>query len=95
MYDRTTRIQGGSSFADAMLRGGASSESYARTMMRRKMDKVWGDESPYTYHASEEFFIIAREGVPVAIRDFQFVEMKRSEAVHAFEDWVMEIIGKK
>lgn len=95
MYDKTTRIQGGSSFADAMFRGSASAESYARTMMKRKLDKEWGDESPYTYHEAGDSFIIACEGVPVVIRDFQFVEMKRSESVHAFEEWVAEIIRRK
>lgn len=95
MYDRTTRIQGGSSFADAMLRGNASSENYARAMIGRKLEKEWGEESPYTFHSMGESFIIAREGVPVMIRDFQFVEMKRSESVHAFEEWVLEIIRRK
>ena len=94
MYNETTRVKGGSSFADAMLRGNASSESYARIMMKRKLDKEWGDESPYAYHSTKDFFIIARDGVPVMIRDFQFVEMKRSESVHAFEEWVMEIIRR-
>lgn len=95
MYDKTTRKNGGNSFADAMFRFGASSENYARTMVGRKLDKEWGDDSPYTFHASEGFFIIAHEGVPVIIRDYQFVEKKRSESVHAFEEWVMEIIRRE
>ena len=95
MYNQSTRVQGGSSFADAMFRFSAGPEHYAQTMFDRVVAREWGEYCPYTFHSSPGYFIIAHKGSPVMIKDYSFVEEKRSEAVRAFENWVLDIIGRK
>ena len=95
MYNESTRIRGGSCFGDSVFRCQASSFNYARTMFNRVAQKEWGEVSPYTLHMTEKFFIIAHKGSPLIIKDYDFVEEKRSIAVHAYEDWVLDIIRRK
>lgn len=95
MYDyKEKRIRGGSSYADAMYRFGASPEHYARRMTERIIEKEWGIESPFRYFGSEGFFIISENDVPVIIKDYEFVEIHRCTAVHSFENWVQELVKK-
>ncbi|MBO1263982.1 hypothetical protein J3A84_02855 [Proteiniclasticum sp. SCR006] len=96
MYDyKENRVHGGSSYADAMYRFGATSEHYARRMTERTIEKEWGKDSPYRYFGADTFFIISRNDVPMIIKDYAFVEMHRCTAVHSFENWVKELVRKE
>lgn len=95
MYDyKEKRIPGGSSYADALYRFGASPEDYARRMTERIIEKEWGEDAPYRYFGAEAFFIISENDVPVIIKDYAFVEIHRCTAVHSFENWVQELVKK-
>lgn len=92
MYGKETRINGGRSFADAMLRFNASPQEYALLFFNRVTKKMHLDPSDVKYFATEDFFILVRHKKPFLTEDFQFVEKKRSEALDAFEEWLTEVI---
>ncbi len=94
MYNKDKRIQGGSSFADAVFRFNASPEDYAKRMFHRVIEKEWGDASLFRFYTAESYFIITKDEKPMIINDYEFVEKKRCEDVHGFEKWVYEMIKK-
>ena len=95
MYDyKENRVHGGSSYADALYRFGASPEDYARRMTERIIEKEWGEDSPYRYFGAEAFFIISENDVPVITKDNAFVVDNRGTAVQSFENWVQELVKK-
>lgn len=87
MYNQYRRVQGGSSYADAMFRFGAHPKSYAEGMMERVLRKRKNPDAPFKYHAGEDYFLISYNHQVKLIEDFQFVEDKRAEGVHALEEW--------
>ena len=92
MYGKETRINGGRSFADAMLRFNASPQEYALLFFNRVTKKMHLDPSDVKYFATEDFFMLAYQKIPFIVEDFSFVELKRSEGVHAFEEWLSKTI---
>lgn len=50
------------------------------------------DPSDVKYFATEDFFMLAYQKIPFIVEDFSFVELKRSEGVHAFEEWLSKTI---
>lgn len=92
MYGKETRINGGRSFADAMLRFNASPQQYAMHFFKRVTKKMHLDPSDVKYFATEDYFMLVKHQKPILIEDFQFVEKKRSETLDAFEVWLTEVI---
>ena len=92
MYGKETRINGGRSFADAMLRFNASPQEYALLFFNRVTKKMHLDPSDVKYFATEDFFMLAYQKIPFIVEDFSFVELKKSEGVHAFEEWLSKTI---
>ena len=87
----SSRARGGSSYADSMFRMYSSSDNYAKTIFDRLIRK-FGNELNFQMFTSGSYFLIAKDDKPVLIKDYFFVESKRCESVHAFEEWLKEIL---
>lgn len=92
MYEKNTRVSGGSSYSDALFRISATSQNYARKMFQKVMEKNSFDPKEIQYIATEDFFLLTLGQKPAIIEDFHFVELKRCEGVHAFEEWLVKTI---
>lgn len=95
MYNSTTRVPGGSSYADAVFRTTADTKSYAQKMFHRVIEKKSFNPEEIRFFTTEEFFILIYQKKPFHMEDFNFVELKRSEGVHAFEEWLSKTIFQK
>ena len=95
MYSSTTRVPGGSSYADAIFRTTADAKSYAQKMFNRVIEKKSFNPHEIRFFATEDFFMLAYQKIPFIVEDFSFVELKRSEGVHAFEEWLSKTIFQK
>ncbi|SFO04309.1 hypothetical protein [Proteiniclasticum ruminis] len=94
MYNSTKRVPGGSSYADAVFRTTADAKSYAQKMFHRVIERKSFNPHEIQFFATEDFFMLAYQKIPFIVEDFSFVELKRSEGVHAFEEWLSKTIFK-
>lgn len=92
MYNNTTRVPGGSCYGDSVFRTTASPQSYARTMFQKVISKRSFNPDEIRYFSTEDFFMLVYQQKPLLVENFDFVEMKRSEGVHAFEEWLSKTI---
>jgi len=49
----------------------------------------------FSFYSTKRFFIITKEGVPLIIQDYDFVELKRQEGTYAYDQWVEDIVEGK
>lgn len=86
-YNKDLRVRGGEGFSSAMFRFTAHPRKYCSSLGYSRLKKL-GLNEVFKIFCTESFFIIAKEGKPMIIKDYYFVESKRQEGVYAFEDWL-------
>lgn len=93
--DDSKRVNGGSSWADAVFRKQANPRSYAKKMIEnviRRNDLI--DQQIECFFA-ESYFIITKGAKPFIIKGYAFVEHHRQQDVHSFEDWLKKVLTEK
>ncbi|MBN2286328.1 MAG: hypothetical protein JXQ26_00855 [Tissierellales bacterium] len=93
-YDSSLRAQGGNGYIDAMFRYGVHPRQYAERIFIRVVEKM-EKEKQFSFYSTKRFFIITKEGVPLIIQDYDFVELKRQEGTYAYDQWVEDIVEGK
>lgn len=91
-YDSSLRVPGGNGYIDAIARHGLHPRQYAEKIFERVLKKT-EKEKRFSFYSTKRFFIIAKEGVPLIIQDFDFVELKRQEGTFAFDKWVEDLLN--
>jgi N-acetylmuramoyl-L-alanine amidase len=90
-FDQSLRVRGGNGFASAMFRVNAHSRQYSKRLGDALIAKMGVSES-IRIMDNEEFFILTINDQPMILKDYGFVELKRQEALFAFEEWLEKTI---
>ncbi len=90
-YDQSLRVRGGTGFASSMFRVNAHPRQYSKRLGDALIAKMNVSESVKVM-CTEEIFILTINDQPMIIKDYDFVEKKRQEAVFAYEEWLEKAI---
>ncbi len=90
-YDQSLRARGGNGFASAMFRVNAHPRQYSKRLGDALIAKMNVSEAVRILD-TEEFFILTVNDQPMILKDYEFVELKRQEAIIAFEEWLEKSI---
>ncbi len=90
-YDQSLRARGGNGFASTMFRVNAHPRQYSKKLGDTLISKMNVSESVRIMD-SEDFFILTINDQPMILKDYDFVEQKRREAVFAYEEWLEQVV---
>ncbi len=86
-YNQSLRVRGGTGFADAIFRVNASPGEYSKRLGKNLFERL-GVKEYFDLFNTDTFFLITKDDKPIIVKSYHFVELKRQEGVHAFEEWL-------
>lgn len=90
-YDQSLRARGGINWGDAMFRANVDPQRYSKTIGEKIINKK-GLSDYFEFINSDSFFIISFNSKPMIIKDYDFVELKRREGLHSYEEWLENML---